>query len=97
MDSIKIPEMFQSKIRLAIITALISGEKSFKALKQITEATDGNLSTHLAKLEEAEYISCKKEFVGKKPSTTYSLKEKGRKEFTAYVDLLYNAVHSDEE
>ena len=47
-----IPNLFQSKIRLAIITSLIDGSKDFKQLKELTEATDGNLSTHLSKLEK---------------------------------------------
>ena len=88
VDIHSIPEAFQSKIRLAIIASLVSGEKTFTEIKAVTKATDGNISVHLSKLEEIEYISVKKEFVGKKPCTTYSLTDIGFKEFQAYVKLL---------
>lgn len=88
MDIHLIPESFQSKIRLAIIAALITGDKTFNQIKEITQATDGNLSVHLNKLEEMNYIHVTKEFVAKKPRTTYSLTEIGRKNFTEYVNLL---------
>lgn len=54
MDIKSIPEAFQSKVRLAIITALISGEKTFTQLKKLTQASDGNLASHLSKLEEID-------------------------------------------
>lgn len=94
MDVASIPEIFQSKVRLAIITALISGEKTFMLLKKITGTTDGNLSSHLLKLEEKGYIYIKKQFIEKKPNTSYMLTQKGRKEFTSYVDCLYNELHN---
>jgi DNA-binding HxlR family transcriptional regulator len=88
MDINLIPESFQSKIRLAIVSALITGDKTFTEIKEITQATDGNLSIHLSKLEESEYLKVTKEFVSKKPRTTYSLTTKGKKEFKEYVELL---------
>lgn len=84
----KIPDIFQSKIRLAIIASLISGEKSFNEIKVLTKATDGNLSVHLTKLEQLEYINSTKLFVGRKPKTTYNITDKGRLEFVNYVRLL---------
>ncbi|KUO78195.1 MAG: MarR family transcriptional regulator [Desulfosporosinus sp. BRH_c37] len=88
MNINSIPESFQSKIRIAIISTLITGDKSFNEIKEITKATDGNLSVHLSKLEEMGYLTVTKEFIGKKPRTTYSLTETGRNEFVEYVFLL---------
>lgn len=88
MNINSIPDSFQSKIRIAIVSALITGEKTFKEIKEITKATDGNLSVHLSKLEEINYVSVKKEFFGKKPRSTYTLTETGRDEFIEYVSLL---------
>lgn len=93
MDIKSIPEAFQSKVRLAIITALISGEKTFTQLKKLTQASDGNLASHLSKLEEMEQIFVRKEFIGKKPTSTYILTDIGRKSFTEYVDMLYGELH----
>ena len=83
-----IPNLFQSKIRLAIITSLIDGSKDFKQLKELTEATDGNLSTHLSKLEKEGYILSEKHFIPRKPKSTYTLTLTGRKAFEEYVELL---------
>ena len=88
MDINSIPELFQSRIRLAIISTLILGDNTFNQIKEITQATDGNLSLHLTKLEEAGCIKSEKEFIGKKPRTTYSLTKNGRKEFEDYVEFL---------
>lgn len=87
-----IPEVFQSKIRLAIVTSLLSGEKHFSLLKEMTGATDGNLSVHLSKLEDGGFVEVKKEFLGKRPRSTYSLTDKGRKAFRTYVELLSDAL-----
>lgn len=93
MDINSIPESFQSKIRLAIISSLVTGEKTFNQLKEITQATDGNLSIHLTKLEENGIIVIKKEFFQKKPRTTYFITEKGRKQLEEYVVLLENILN----
>lgn len=84
----EIPDIFQSKIRLAIITSLIDGSKDFKQLKELTEATDGNLSTHLTKLEKDGYILSEKTFINRKPRSVYQLTPDGRYAFEEYVDLL---------
>ena len=82
------PEAFTKKLRLAIISALVTGEKNFKELQRLTDATSGNLGAQLAKLEEWEYINCRKEFINRKPQSTYQLTEKGLSEFKGYVMLL---------
>lgn len=88
MDFFSIPEAFTNKLRLAIISALVTGEKNFKELQHLTDATSGNLGAQLVKLEEWGYINCKKEFVNRKPQSTYRLTEKGFSELKDYVMLL---------
>lgn len=92
MEINSIPDIFQSKIRIAIVSCLMTGEKTFKEIKEITAATDGNLSVHLSKLEEGSYISVQKDFFNNKPRTRYSLTEIGRNEFTAYVNVLNHVL-----
>jgi DNA-binding HxlR family transcriptional regulator len=89
-----IPEAFQSRIRLAIISSLIGGAKSFIELRAITGASDGNLSVHLTKLEADGYLTSDKSFQQKKPISSYAITEKGREEFTAYVALLEEILHA---
>lgn len=88
MEINSIPDIFQSKIRISIVSCLMSGEKNFKEIKDIIGATDGNLSVHLSKLEESGYISVKKDFFNNKPRTRYNLTDFGRKEFIDYVYAL---------
>lgn len=78
--------IIHSRVRLAIMSILISSrEVDFTFLKKSTDTTDGNLSTHLSKLEEVGFIYIKKTFRGKKPLTTVLLTEKGREAFREYV------------
>ena len=88
MEMNNIPEMFQSKLRLMIVSGLIKQPLSFIALKQLTGATDGNLSVQISKLSDAGYITVRKEFSGKKPLTTCELTQHGRDSFRQYVELL---------
>ena len=92
MDLFSIPEAFTNKLRLAIISALVTSEKNFKELQHLTDATSGNLGAQLVKLEEWGYINCKKEFINRKPQSTYQLTEKGLSEFKDYVILLENIL-----
>ena len=88
MEMNNIPEMFQSKLRLMIVSGLIKQPLSFTALKKLTGATDGNLSVQISKLTDAGYIVVRKEFAGKKPLTTCELTQDGRESFRQYVELL---------
>jgi DNA-binding HxlR family transcriptional regulator len=81
--------VIHSQVRLAVISILVSARRAdFNFLKKATGTSDGNLSTHLAKLEEAGYISVTKSFRGKKPLTTCALTEKGRSAFARYLKAL---------
>ena len=93
-DYQKINNIIHSRIRLAIMSILIGVEKAdFNFLKKQTKASDGNLSVHLKKLEEAEYIIVEKKFVDRKPITYYSLTDKGKNDFAQYVKTLENLLN----
>jgi len=92
-DYHQLNDIIHSRIRLAIISVLIAvDEAEFNFLKEKIKTTDGNLSVHLRKLEEAQYITVKKEFVGRKPVSSYSLTNKGRTAFETYVDNLEKLI-----
>ena len=84
----EIPDLFQSKTRLAIVSSLITGEKTFGEVKDCTGMTDGNLSSHITKLADEGYVLVKKDFYKNRPRTRYILTEKGHESFVAYVSLL---------
>ena len=88
-DYKQLDDIIHSRIRLAIISVLISVEEAdFNFIKQNVNATDGNLSVHLKKIETAEYISVEKLFVDRKPLTKYKLTKKGKEAFKKYVERL---------
>jgi len=86
--------VIHAPVRLAVLSVLIMAEEAdFNYLKEATATTDGNLSTHLNKLEEAGLITIRKTFRGKKPHTTCRLTVKGRKAFNRYIDQLEQIIH----
>lgn len=94
MELHNIPDVFQSKLRLMIISALITGQKTFKEIKEITGATDGNISVQITNLEKAGYIIVSKTYNGRKPQTTLSITEEGKKAFIEYVNMLNTLINS---
>lgn len=96
MEINNIPEMFQSKLRLTVISALMKESCSFAELKRVTGATDGNLSVQITKLEAAGYIEVKKEIVNKKTLTTCTITQEGRGSFIEYVELLNKIVSENQ-
>lgn len=85
----QLDELIHSRIRLAIMAVLVSVDQAeFTFLRDKVQTTDGNLSIHAKKLEEAEYLTITKQFVGKKPQTTYQITDKGRAAFKEYIDHL---------
>ena len=79
--------LMHDRTRLAIVTALaVNQSLSFTELKGITQTTDGNLSVHARKLEDAGYLSCTKGFEGRLPRTEFTLTEAGRRAFKKYLD-----------
>ena len=92
-DYQQLDEIIHSRIRLAVMAVLISlDEVEFTFLREKVNATDGNLSTHLKKLEDAGYVAVNKSFEERKPVTRYLLTQKGRKAFEAYVERLEKLI-----
>jgi DNA-binding HxlR family transcriptional regulator len=87
--------VIHSQIRLAVLSILISVKQAdFNHLKKTIGTTDGNLSIHLSKLEEAGYIAIRKSFQGKKPLTTCSITEDGKDAFANYLKALEDYIPS---
>lgn len=84
---------FESKARLGIMSVLVVNDAlSFNALKELLGLTDGNLATHLRSLEESGYVAVQKQFIGRKPNTTYSATDTGRQAFTDHLNTLEDFI-----
>ena len=85
----ELDRLIHERIRLGIVSALATNESlSFNDLKRVLKTTDGNLSVHARKLEEAQYISCVKFFEGRVPRTEYRLTATGRRALSEYLDQM---------
>jgi DNA-binding HxlR family transcriptional regulator len=85
--------VIHERMRLGIISALaVRDALTFSELKRLLEATDGNLSVHARKLEEAEYIVCTKSFNGRVPRTEYRITAAGRKALEGYLDQMEQII-----
>jgi DNA-binding MarR family transcriptional regulator len=94
----EIDNIIHEKARLGIMSILmVHNEAEFIYLKDMLELTSGNLNAHLKVLEDNGYIKVKKEFVGRKPRTTYKLTPKGRKMFNKYVSTLEKIISTREK
>ena len=88
-----IDEVIHGRVRLGVMAYLSgAGSADFNTLKTRLQATDGNLSAHLRKLEDAGYVAVNKSFVDRKPLTTLTLTDDGRRAFTAYLDAIGKLV-----
>jgi DNA-binding HxlR family transcriptional regulator len=85
--------VIHERMRLAIVSALaVNHTLTFNDLKRLLETTDGNLSVHARKLEDARYISCEKRFEGRMPKTEYRLTPAGRKAFEKYISHMESLI-----
>jgi DNA-binding transcriptional ArsR family regulator len=85
--TVDLDRLIHDRTRLAIISALAVNESlSFNDLKAATSTSDGNLSVHARKLEEAGYVMCTKSFEGRVPRTDFQLAEAGRRALRQYLD-----------
>jgi len=83
----ELDRLIHDRLRLGILSALAVNESfSFTELKNLLKTTDGNLSVHARKLEEAGYVSCRKSFQGRVPHTEYRLTTNGRRALQRYLD-----------
>ncbi len=90
--------IIHERMRLGIISALaVNDSLTFNELKKLLQTTDGNLSVHARRLEEAEYIQCRKSFEGRMPKTEYRLTAPGRKAFERYLDHMEALIHAMRE
>ena len=95
-DYREIDAIIHAPVRLAIVSMLASvGELDFNSISEELSLSDGNLSTHLRKLEESGYIECKKSFLNRKPRSTYRLLPKGRAAFERYINVLEKVALAD--
>jgi DNA-binding HxlR family transcriptional regulator len=84
---LELDRLIHERMRLAIVSALaVNDTLSFNDLKRLLETTDGNLSVHARKLEEADYIICRKSFEGRVPRTEYRLSAAGRRALERYLE-----------
>jgi DNA-binding HxlR family transcriptional regulator len=90
--------IIHERMRLGIVSALaVNDSLTFNDLKRLLQTTDGNLSVHARRLEEAEYVECTKSFQGRMPKTEYRLTAAGRKAFERYLDHLEALIHAMRE
>ena len=84
---------FESRIRLGIMSALaVNDMLDFNALKEHLDLTDGNLASHVAALEKAEHVLVSKQFIGKKPNTTYAATVAGKAAFQKHLATLEKLI-----
>jgi DNA-binding HxlR family transcriptional regulator len=89
----KLHKVFESRIRLGIMSALIVNDKlDFNSLKELLELTDGNLASHLKALERDRVIEVSKQFIGRKPRTTYKATERGKNMFRQHLAALEELI-----
>jgi len=88
-------KVFESRIRLGVMSALMVNDMlDFNALKELLGLTDGNLASHLKTLEQQEIIVVSKQFIGRKPSTTYKATERGKGLFRAHLAALEELINN---
>jgi len=84
---LELDRLIHERVRLGIVSALaVNGSLTFNDLKAILDLTDGNLSAHARKLEDAGYLLCTKSFDGRTPRTEFSLTPEGERELNAYLE-----------
>lgn len=94
-DYQQIDDVLHSRIRTAIMAVLVSvDEAEFTYIRDKINATDGNLSVHMKKLEDSKYISVAKKFIDRKPVSLYKITSRGRKAFESYINFLEHLIKS---
>ena len=94
----ELDRLIHERMRLGIVSALAANASlTFNELKKLLETTDGNLSVHARKLEEANYVSCTKSFEGRMPKTEYRLTAAGRRAFEKYLDHMEALIQAMRE
>lgn len=87
-------KVFDSRVRLGIMSILMVNDSvDFNTMKQLLDVTDGNLASHLKALEKEAVIEVKKQFLGRKPNTSYNVTPLGEKLFKAHIDALERLIN----
>src|SRR5262249_58146899 len=95
---LELDRLIHERLRLGIVSALAVNERlTFTDLKRLLDTTDGNLSVHARKLEEADYIACEKSFDGRLPKTEYRLTTAGRKALERYLNHMEALIRATRE
>ena len=85
----QLEKAFESRIRLGIMSSLMVNEQiDFNTLKELLDVSDGNLASHLKALEKLDYIEVRKQFIGRKPNTSYFATIKGQEAFENHLNAL---------
>jgi len=88
-----INKAFESRVRLGIMSILVVNDMvDFSTIKEQLQVTDGNIASHISALEKLKYIKVKKQFIGKKPNTSYMVTEAGKKAFSNHLDALEQLI-----
>ncbi len=91
----ELDRLIHERVRLGIVSALAGVDRlSFNELKSLLKVSDGNLSVHARKLEDAEYVACSKSFDGRVPRTEYRLTGAGRRALERYLDHMEALIHA---
>jgi len=94
-DALELDRMIHERVRLGMVSALaVNGSLTFTDLRDLLGITDGNLSAHARRLEEAGYVVCAKSYEGRTPKTEYSLTATGRAELEAYLSHMEAIIHA---
>lgn len=89
---------FENKARLGIMSVLMVNDAvDFSTLKELLKLSDGNLASHMRTLEELKYVKVNKQFVGRKPNTTYSATKEGKKAFHVHLKALESLIKNQPE
>lgn len=97
-SAVSLDRLIHERTRLAIVSALaVNASLTFNELKQLLRATDGNLSVHARKLEDAGYVACTKSFAGRLPKTEYRLTAAGRRALEKYLDHMEALIRATRE
>lgn len=90
---VELDRIIHERVRLAIVSALASAQSlSFNELKELLDITDGNLSVHARRLEEAGFVACEKSFVDRVPRTEYQLTAAGRRALDQYLEHMESLI-----
>ena len=93
-----VDRLIHERIRLGIVSALaVNRSLTFSELKALLKTTDGNLSVHARRLEEAEYLTCTKSFDGRQPKTQYKLTAAGRRALERYLNHMEALIRATRE